>query len=292
MAKRVDLDVLDIDQFSIENSDFYVNIISKHLQTSHLHVNKPHKHNFYATFLFTKGSGIHEIDFNSFDVKPNTIFLLSPGQTHNWHLSNDVEGFIFFHSREFYEAHYIQDFLIDYTFFSNVQNQAVLYLDEERSGDMISLFRKLYDVNLADFMKKKQLILSLITQIYIGLENILNGNAFGEANKHDNDYLSFIKFQRLVEANFITEKSVQKYAQWMNMTPKHLNRINKTIMNRSTLEIITDRTILEAKRNIIFARKNISQIAEDLGYSDYSHFSKIFKSKTGKTPSEFSKFYE
>lgn len=123
------------------------------------------------------------------------------------------------------------------------------------------------------------------------LENV-SGNTFFEAKKHDIYYRNFLKFQRLVEENFLREKSVAKYADWMNMTAKHLNRINQTILGKSTIDIILDRTILEAKRSLIFGQKSISQIAEDLGYSDYSHFSKIFKNRTKKTPTEFLNHYQ
>ena len=291
MTKFKNLNILGIKEFTIENSDIYVNTISNHLETSHLHINKPHKHNFFAAFFFTQGSGNHEIDFNSYEVKPNSIFLLSPGQTHTWQLSDDVEGIIFFHSQEFYEARYLHDFLSDYAFFSNVQNQADLYLDRHMSSEMIFLFQKLHAINSLDCIKKNQLLLSLVTQIYIGLENGLGSSALGDVNKHDRYYIKFLKFQRLVEENFITEKSVERYADWMNVTAKHLSRINRAIIGKSTLEIIMDRTILEAKRDLIFGNKNISQVAEDLGYSDSSHFSKIFKNKTGKTPSQFLKLY-
>ena len=33
--------------------------------------------------------------------------------------------------------------------------------------------------------------------------------------------------------------------------------------------------------------KNIAQIADELGYSNYSYFSKLFKKNVGITPTEF-----
>ena len=291
MKKNKALDVLGIKQFNSESADFYINTISNHLKTSHLHINKPHKHDFYATFLFTKGSGFHEIDFNSYEVKENTVFLLSPGQTHNWALSDDTDGVIFFHSKAYYEAHYIHDLLSDYSFFSNIRNQAVLYLDSTTEAEIVPMFTKLLKIGKHDSFKRKQWSLSVITQLYVELEHALSVNRSAEINKHDHYYLTFLKFQQLVEENFINTKSVQQYADWMHITAKHLNRINRSILNKSTLEIITDRVILEAKRILIFGNRNISQVAEALGFTDFAHFSKLFKIKTGKTPTEFLKLY-
>ncbi|MBF6607162.1 MAG: helix-turn-helix domain-containing protein [Flavobacterium sp.] len=291
MARKNTLNVLGLKQFNADSSDFYVNTVSQHLKASHLHINKAHKHDFYASILFTAGSGIHEIDFNSYQVKPNSVFLLAPGQTHHWELSEDAEGIIFFHSKDFYESHYVRDLLSDYTFFSNVQNQGVLYLDQRMQEEIVPIFNKLLAVTHQDGFRQKQLLLSLITQIYVQLDNILISDTSVQPTRHDGYYSAFLKFQRMVEQHFLNEKSVSQYADWMNMTAKHLNRINQTIVSKSTLEIITDRVILEAKRILIFGDNNISQVAEQLGYSDYSHFSKIFKNKTGMTPTDFLKQY-
>lgn len=95
----------------------------------------------------------------------------------------------------------------------------------------------------------------------------------------------------MVEKHFWSEKSTRQYASWMNITPKHLNRINKMVVNKTTSEIIANRLILEAKRMLIYARNNLGEVADAFGFADYAHFSKLFKNKTGLTPSAFSKKY-
>ena len=43
----------------------------------------PHVHSFYEILWFQEGEGTHNVDFVDYEVKPNTIFFLAPGQTHN-----------------------------------------------------------------------------------------------------------------------------------------------------------------------------------------------------------------
>ncbi len=285
------LNVLGLKHFTDERPDFYVNTLADHLRTSHTHINKPHKHSFYATFLFLKGSGIHEIDFNSYDVRRNTVFLLSPGQSHHWSLSDDTDGIVFFHSRELYEAHYVHEFLTDFPFFSTLEHQAAIYLSSDSAKAIVPLFEEILSVMDQKITKRKQLVLSLITQIYVRLEQAYAADTEAEINKNDSYYNTFLKFQRLVEENFQSERSVARYADWMNVTSKHLNRINRAIINKSTLEIINERIILEAKRILMHGRKNVSEVADELGFADHAHFSKMFKSKTGQSPSGFLKKY-
>ena len=88
-----ELNVLPIGLFKDGKDDgLYVNSLSLHLQTSHRHIDKPHKHDFFALILFTRGSGVHEIEFTRYEVSRGSLFFLKPGQTHNWTLSADAEG--------------------------------------------------------------------------------------------------------------------------------------------------------------------------------------------------------
>ena len=43
-----------------------------------------HTHNFYEILWFKEGKGKHMVDFVEYDVKPNTLFFLSPGQIHHF----------------------------------------------------------------------------------------------------------------------------------------------------------------------------------------------------------------
>ncbi|HEU0137480.1 MAG TPA: helix-turn-helix transcriptional regulator [Flavobacterium sp.] len=291
MAKTTSIKVLAIQQFNVAFSQLYVNTLSDHLRTSHLHINKPHKHDFYATMIFTKGSGIHEIDFRSYDVRPGSIFLLMPGQTHHWELSADADGIIFFHTQEYYETHYINQPLRDFPFFSSAQNIPVLRFNGQLMHDFELLFKKVLEVNENIGVKKTPLLLSIISQIYIELQRSMDPDANADTIRPHNYQNQFRRFETLVEQHYRTERSAAQYASWMNMSAKHLNRIAQAVLNKSTTEVITDRVVLEAKRMLIYAHNNFNETARQLGFDDYAHFSKIFKKKTGMTPTYFSAQY-
>jgi AraC family transcriptional activator of pobA len=42
-------------------------------------------------------------------------------------------------------------------------------------------------------------------------------------------------------------------------------------------QLIVDRIVLQPKRRLAFGDSTISQIAEELGYSNHSYFIKLFK---------------
>ena len=73
----------------------------------------------------------------------------------------------------------------------------------------------------------------------------------------------------------------------MNLSEKHLNRMSKECLNKTTTELIAERIVLEAKRLLIHSKQTISEIANELGYEDNSYFSRFFKKHTEQTPAQF-----
>ena len=56
------------------------------------------------------------------------------------------------------------------------------------------------------------------------------------------------------------------------------------------MEYYTDQKIKLAKRRIAKSSASFAQIAEDLGFSSANYFTKVFKAKTGMTPTEYSRY--
>ncbi|MDR2222101.1 MAG: AraC family transcriptional regulator [Flavobacteriaceae bacterium] len=272
-------------------NDFYANTIPLHLKINHNHIEKPHKHNFYVSMLFTQGTGTHEIDFKRYEIKPGAVFMLAPGQTHSWNLSEDIDGYIFYHSQEFLDLHFVRDTIREYPVFRSIFYPNVVYLDKEGISDITYIFTKMMVEIATNKWKSHQLLVNLTSQFYIltnrllmledGFNKILNS----QYSNH------FMKFEDLLEDKYKTEKSAAAYAEALNMTQKHLNRICRTMINQTTTDLIINRVLLEAKRMLIYTDKNFNEISAALGYDDYSYFSKIFKRKVGETPKDFLKKY-
>lgn len=273
-------------------TDFYANTIPLHLKDNHKHIEKPHKHNFFVSMIFTKGSGIHEIDFKKYDVNPGTVFMLAPGQTHSWNLSDDIDGYIFYHSQEFLDLHFVRDTIREYPVFRSIFYPNVVHLAIANDKDIEDIFLKMIKEVSQENWKRNQMLVNLTSQFYIYTNRLLMlEDSF---NKILNSQYSnhFLRFEDLLEEHYKSEKSAAAYAETLNMTQKHLNRICKTMINLTTTDLIINRVLLEAKRMLIYTDKNFNEIALILGYDDYSYFSKIFKRKVGETPKDFLKRYK
>ena len=285
------ISVLHINLFEPEKeaSGFYFSTLKNHLVNSHKHIEKPHRHDFFVTVIFTAGQGIHEIDFQKYDVSAGSIFFLAPGQVHSWELSADTDGYIFFFSQPYYELHYVNQKLKDFPFFNAPGFSRKLQLQSEELLSMIHLFQAIECEHQSQKVMKQNFILSLITQIYI--------HAVREFSKDDQliqasnsaYFKHYQDFENLLETFFVSEKSISYYASMMDISPKHLNRITQTTVQKTASQVITDRVMLEAKRMLIYLDEDLVEIAFRLGYEEYSYFARVFRKNTGITPSHFVK---
>ncbi len=281
--------VLHIDSFDSEqkNDNFYVNNIVNHCNEFHNSIVKPHKHDFYVTVLFTAGSGVHEIDFQSYPIQKGAVFMLKPGQIHHWELSEDIDGLIFLHSEAFYDLQYTSKRVSQFPFFLSSINSPNIYLNEEAFITIKKIFRELLlEYNSSQTMKLEK-IRSLVDLAYIELSRNYPEEIISKTNKSNLYAFKFQQLQQLIDQNYISEKSPKQYAEWLNMSTKHLNRIVQSQLNKTTQTHITDRVILEAKRLLIQTDAPLSDIAYALGYDDYAHFSRLFKTNCGVSPKEF-----
>ncbi|WP_276877978.1 AraC family transcriptional regulator [Chryseobacterium joostei] len=289
------ISVLHIDLFQNGKnpSDFYFNTMKNHLVVGHRHIERPHRHDFYAAVLFTGGNGVHEIDFQKYEVSEGSLFFLSPGQIHSWELSADIEGYIFFCSQEFYEMHYVNQKLRNFPFFGSVSFPRKLQLNALELKENIHLFQELGKEHLSKNIMKNGLVLSLMSQIFINATRLFSRDFDTLASTAGLSYFKHYQdFENLVEQHFTEHKSIAYYADLLGISSKHLNRIVQTVVQKTATEVITERVVLEAKRMLMYLDESLVEIAFRLGYEEYSYFVRVFRKSSGMTPTQFMRKYK
>lgn len=95
------------------------------------------------------------------------------------------------------------------------------------------------------------------------------------------------QYNVLVDTHFRTKKQVREYADLLHRSPKTLSNLFAKYGSKSPLQLIKERTVLEAKRLLYYTDKQVQEIAYELGFEAPEHFSKYFKSVAGTTPGEY-----
>ncbi len=94
-------------------------------------------------------------------------------------------------------------------------------------------------------------------------------------------------FRDHIEEHFRSWHKVSEYADRLGYSTRTLNRLARQHTGLSAKELIDERVVLEAKRQLSHADASVSEIAEQLGFDDASNFSSYFRRQTSTTPGAF-----
>ncbi|MDD2303075.1 MAG: AraC family transcriptional regulator [Prolixibacteraceae bacterium] len=254
----------------------------------HFSVKYPHRHDFFEVLYLLKGSGFHVIDTNKYEIKPPCVFFMSPGQAHKLELSNDIEGFIFIFTADFYLLNRSnQNTLIEFPFFYTIhQDNPPLLLENESDIRFLeSLFRQgIAEIRDAEESNTEMLrsildlILTTCAARYQVTENLLNKGK---------GQILVKRFFHLVEENHQKNLSMSDYSGMIGVTPNHLTQTVKLLTGKTSSQIIKAKQLLEIKRLLVHTNLSVSEIANQLNFEDQSYFTKFFKRETGFTPIQF-----
>jgi AraC family transcriptional regulator, transcriptional activator of pobA len=95
------------------------------------------------------------------------------------------------------------------------------------------------------------------------------------------------QLRALVDQFFRGEHQLGFYAEKLGMTVDRLNDHVKRATGVTAGHLIRQRILTEAKRQLVFTTQPIQEIAEELAFSDPSHFARFFRKNTGTTPHDF-----
>lgn len=104
-------------------------------------------------------------------------------------------------------------------------------------------------------------------------------------NKIDSNIVR--EFNFLVEQHFRTKHTVKEYAALLFKSPKTLSNVFTKNGNKTPLQYIQDRIMLESRRLLYYSTKSIKEISFEIGFEDLQSFSRFFKKHEGLSPSEF-----
>ncbi|MBQ7383539.1 MAG: AraC family transcriptional regulator [Clostridia bacterium] len=256
-----------------------------------------HIQDFYEINIVLNGNGVHYIGENKINVSRGDVFIVPPYVRHAYEGGDGFDVYHLLLSPQYLEKYsadlqllpaYRSLFTIE-PFMREKTNER-LYLrltDKEFSYlypyfDSIAYYSESPSIENSIVCNSKALI--LITRICVYYHRDMQSNGFSETeSKAFLNSISYI-YEKYYEN--ITIETLSRIAQMSRSA--YISKFRQ-ICGASPGEFILSHRINLAKAMLTETNRSISDITQALGFYDSAHFTRIFKTRVGLTPSAFRK---
>ena len=133
----------------------------------------------------------------------------------------------------------------------------------------------------------------LIQSYFIALLCELNGVYKPASGSGQTNAVSITnRFRELLFERVKTHQLVSEYAALLHITPNHLNKSVKAVTGQSPTKWIDEAIVLEAKVLLHQTTLSVNEVANEVGITDASYFSRLFRKYAGVTPVGFRRLIE
>ena len=115
---------------------------------------------------------------------------------------------------------------------------------------------------------------------------LLNVDGFAfETGAHDNEKIEVI--YKYINSNFQRHISLDEIANEVSMTVPAFCRYFKKVTGTTFTKLVNEFRVVHATKLLTESQQSITDICFACGFNNFSHFNKLFKEITGKSPSKY-----
>lgn len=230
---------------------------------------------------------------SSYDFQDGSLLFAKPGQVlmNDGHGSVQEEGWTLLFHPDLIRRSDLAHTIDTYTFFSYDILEALHLSEEERQSldEIIANIEKEFLQNIDGHSQKLiitniELLLNYCTRYY--------DRQFYTRENLNKDIV--VKFEALLKSYYSNKNqleegipSVQFCGEKLNLSPKYLSDLLKKATGENAKAHIDEFLIDKAKTLLVGSSESISGIAYSLGFDYSQHFARMFKAKTGMSPSDY-----
>lgn len=242
---------------------------------------------YYSIVWLKEGQALLGSDFNQYQIGGGTMMFFTPYQPFMVKGEGEIKGVsINFHPDFFCIYQHEREVSCNGILFNNIFKPPYIKVDEAAAAEFGYLLEQIKDEMLLAEMSQYELLVSYL-KIFIIKAVRIKSSQNPELAKMTGVQKEPFVLQDLmdhIEKNFHKEHQPSYYASLLAITPKALGRITKQHFNKTLTNLIAERIIIEAKRELYLTSKPVKAVAYDLGFEDEFHFSRYFKNHTAVSP--------
>lgn len=250
--------------------------------------------NYFTLVLWKKGIVEVKADVSVYQVKEQSVLFFSPYQPFQFTTLHEEEielSVINFHPDFFCILKHQKEVSCNGVLFNNLYEPPFVSLTDEQAIPLLILLEQMHNELKQDALAQHDLLLSYLKIFLIHTTRykaLAQDNAGVQIEQlPERDILQQLK--KAIEQDFVKEHSPSYYAEKLHISPKSLGKLSKKHFNRTLSELIQERLMMEAKRELYLTDKSVKEIAYALGFEDEYYFSRLFKKNTDTSPIQYRK---
>jgi len=245
--------------------------------------NEPHTHDFEELIVGSEGQLDHFIDFKETLYQAPYVSFVTKGKVHRAKPTIKDDKCLLWVIR------FKSEFIPESTFqlYSFYHNNASFSLSQVSSIKRLSTLCQMMSDEIQQPAPDYGIVRQLLSTLFTIIKSEWQKQHSEDEQLQNAKSLTFKNLLAILEENFTRNVGVDFYAEKLFMSSRNLNLICQQILQQSLSEIIETRRLLEAKHLLTSTNKTISEIGFELGFNEKAYFTKVFKKKTGQTPTDF-----
>ena len=243
--------------------------------------------NYFSIIWIKKGRGTVKADFAEHSFVQDTLFAFTPYQPFMLQTDEEIEGIALnFHSDFFCIHKHHQEIASNGILFNNIYHPPFVVLDDITKNTFEMLLGQVKMEMQNPDLAQNELLISYLKIVLITASR-LKIQQHPKIKDVFSDHKEPLVLQNLkdsIETHFKSKHSASDYADLLNITPKALAKLTKSHFNKTLTDLISERIVIEAKRELYMSNKSVKEIAYELGYEDEHYFSRFFKNNVDVSP--------
>jgi AraC family transcriptional activator of pobA len=243
--------------------------------------------NYYSLIWVQQGSGSAKVDFSEYSFTAGTLFSFAPYQPFMFTADGPMHGVVINFHPDFFCIHkHQQEVACNGVLFNNIYQPPFVTVDDAAKVSFELLVTQIKAEIQNTALAQYEVLVSYLKIFLITasrLKTQQQGHALQAVSAHKEPFV-LQTLKNYIEQNYKTHHSASDYADLLNITPKALAKITKTHFNKTLTDLISERIVIEAKRELYLSNKSVKEIAYELGYDDEHYFSRFFKNNADVSP--------
>lgn len=257
-------------------NEFYVNITKRDDNYILSPSEKKHHHNSFEIFYLKSGSRTLLINGKWYELSAGDLIIIPPNCLH-YHVGKHAYLNYTLHFSKNFLLYYLSDNMVKY-FLKNLQSILVIHLPDSQIHSFETIFQ-----NLKYEYDSHQLAIGyMLLLIQLLIRNLPQSSSLKQLSSANGKLLETAT--KYIYANYHTITTIDEIVENCYVSRSYLCKIFKEELGQGIMHFLLEVKLEHARELLLTTTKSIQTIADECGFIDNSHFSKVFKKTYGKTP--------